>query len=87
MESTESSNEWTASFRKQGRKFVKMLTALPALAKAYKGLIIRQNEIYDSLSPDMEKIHLAQFEKHSNIVIPFQVFGSNVQAAIVDLNA
>jgi hypothetical protein len=53
------------------------------LAKAYEGLIIRQNEIYDAVHLGVEKMARAQFEKHSDIVIQSQVFAANVQAAFV----
>ena len=44
-------------------------TAIPGLAKAYEGLIIRQNEIYNSVYLGVEQMERAQFEKHSDIVI------------------
>ena len=62
-------------------------TALPGLAKAYEGLIIRQNEIYDAVHLGVEKMERAQFEKHSDIVIQSQVFAANVQAASVVIKA
>ena len=36
-------------------------TALPELAQAYKGLIARQNEIYDAICLGVEKMERAQF--------------------------
>ena len=56
-------------------------TALPELAKAFKGLITWQNEIYKAICLWVEKILRVQFKKHSNIIIPFQVFMANVQTA------
>jgi hypothetical protein len=44
-------------------------TALPGLAKAYEGLIIRQNEIYNAVHLGVEKMERAQFEMHSDIAI------------------
>jgi hypothetical protein len=57
------------------------------LAKAYEGLIIRQNEISDAIYLGVETMERAQFEKHSDIVIQSQVFAANVQAALVVMKA
>src|ERR1700731_4020087 len=62
-------------------------TALPGLAKAYESLIIRQNEIYDTMCQGVEKMERAQLEKHSDIVILSQVFAAKVQAAFVVMKA
>jgi hypothetical protein len=56
-------------------------TTLSELANDYKGLIIRQYEIYNTICLGVAKIERAQFLKHSNIVIQSQVIAANVQAA------
>jgi hypothetical protein len=58
--------------RRQMQENFEIQTALPELALAYKGLITKQNEIYNGVYPGVEKMERAQFEKHSNIIIQSQ---------------
>jgi hypothetical protein len=62
-------------------------TALPELPKAYKSLIIRQNEIYNAICQRVEKMGRVQLEKHSDIVLQFQVVAADIQAAFVVMKA
>jgi hypothetical protein len=68
-------------------KNVEIQIALTELAKAYKGLMVRQNGIYDIIHLGAENMEVAQFEMHSNMVIPSQIFAANVQATIAVMKA
>jgi hypothetical protein len=63
------------------KKNFEIQTVLPELAQAYTGLIIRQNDMYDAICLEMEKMERAQFEMNSKTVIQYQVFVANVPTA------
>jgi hypothetical protein len=58
--------------RRQKKENFEIQTALPELALAYKGLITKQNELYNAVYLGVEKMEMAQFEKHSDIIIQSQ---------------